>query len=124
MEIEVSNGEIVDKVTILEIKNTNITDPDKLFNIKKEFDYLNSIMLRLNINNVSDDYKKLYTINNSLWDIEDLLRIKENKKEFDGGFIELARKVYHLNDKRAEVKKRINIKTKSNFIEEKSYEKY
>ena len=91
MEIEVSNGEIVDKVTILEIKKVNITDTDKLVNVEKEFDYLNTIMSKLNIND--DDYKELYNINKDLWGVEDLLRIKEGRKQFDNEFIELARKV-------------------------------
>jgi len=122
MEIEVSNGEIVDKVTILEIKKINITDVSKLININKELDYLSSVMLDLGI--IDSDYKELYDVNKQLWDVEDLLRVKEKKKEFDLEFIELARKVYYLNDSRAEIKKNINIKTKSNFVEEKSYEKY
>jgi len=122
MKIEVSNGEIVDKVTILEIKKINITDVNKLININKELDYLSSVMLEFG--DIDSEYKELYCVNKQLWDVEDLLRVKEKKKEFDLDFIELARKVYYLNDSRAELKKNINIKTKSNFFEEKSYEKY
>jgi hypothetical protein len=123
MLIEVSNGEIVDKVTILELKKVNITDKDKLQNIIKEFEYLKSIMFKLNIGG-DETYDKLFNVNKKLWEVEDLLRIKEGKKEFDEEFIELARKVYYLNDERAVIKKNINIKTKSNFVEEKHYEKY
>lgn len=122
MEIEVSNGEIVDKITILEIKKQNIKDPEKILNIEKEYNYLKSIVLKINVTEI--DYKKLFDINNELWFVEDLIRIKEKNKVFDDEFIELARRVYFLNDSRAELKKNINIKTKSNFVEEKQYKKY
>jgi len=71
-----------------------------------------------------EDYKSLLNINMELWDIEDLIRIKEFKKEFDDEFVKLARNVYITNDNRAKIKKMINIKYNSNLIEEKSYEKY
>lgn len=122
MEIEVSNGEIVDKLTILEIKKLNILDKNKLSNITKELEYLKKINLSLNIDNKL--YKKLFDINKELWDVEDAIRVKENNNQFDQEFINLARKVYILNDKRAEVKREINDVTNSNFVEEKSYEKY
>ncbi len=122
MEIEVSNGEIVDKITILEIKKQNIKDPEKILNIEKEYNYLKSIVLKINVTEI--DYKKLFDINNELWFVEDSIRIKEKNKVFDDEFIELARRVYFLNDSRAELKKNINIKTKSNFVEEKQYKKY
>jgi hypothetical protein len=122
MEIEVSNGEIVDKITILQIKKQNIKDPEKILNIEKEYNYLKSIVLKINVTEI--DYKKLFDINNELWFVEDLIRIKEKNKVFDDEFIELARRVYFLNDSRAELKKNINIKTKSNFVEEKQYKKY
>lgn len=124
MEIEVSNGEIVDKLTILQIKKENILDKEKLSNIDKEFVYLKNIMLNLGINEYDKFYKELYEVNKDLWEVEDRIRFKESKKEFEDEFIQLARKVYFLNDKRAEIKKTINLNTKSNFIEEKSYEKY
>lgn len=122
MVIEVSNGEIVDKVTILQIKKQNIEDKGKLVNIEKEFDYLSKILLNINVDKVL--YENLFNVNMDLWVVEDLIRIKESNKEFDDDFINLARKVYFLNDKRAEIKKEINTITNSNFIEEKSYEKY
>lgn len=123
MKIEISNGEIADKLSILQIKKDNINNKDKLKNIIKEFNYLYNIVFNdLNIN--LDDYNNLLIINKKLWDIEDNIRNKERNKEFDSEFIELARLVYITNDKRSEVKKLINLKTNSNFIEEKSYEKY
>lgn len=122
MEIEVSNGEIVDKLTILEIKKRNILDKNKLSNINKELEYLTKINLSLNVDVVL--YEKLFDINKELWVVEDNIRVKENNNQFDQEFINLARKVYILNDKRAEVKREINDVTKSNFVEEKSYEKY
>lgn len=124
MEIEVSNGEIVDKITILQIKRNNITDNTKLHNITKELDYLLDILKLLDIKEDTIEFKELYKVNNLLWDVEDFLRKKESIKEFNQEFIELARQVYYLNDKRAEIKRNINTMTKSNFVEEKSYEKY
>lgn len=123
MNIEVSTGEIVDKLSILKIKQNNIKDNEKLININKEYDYLYKIVFEdLKIN--KEDFYKLILINEKLWGIEDDLRIKENKKQFDEEFIELARNVYYTNDERANIKKDINIKYKSNFVEEKSYNKY
>lgn len=122
MEIEVSNGEIVDKLTILEIKKIKILDKNKLSNINKELEYLTKINLSLNVDVVL--YEKLFDINQELWVVENNIRVKENNNQFDQEFINLARKVYILNDKRAEVKREINDVTKSNFVEEKSYEKY
>jgi hypothetical protein len=124
MNIEISIGEIVDKLSILNIKKDKITDSTKLINVNKEFFYLHEIVFsQLNID-YYEDYLKLLEINKSLWDIEDKLRDKEKNQEFDDKFIELARLVYFTNDKRAELKKFINLKYKSNFIEEKSYAKY
>lgn len=123
MKIEVSNGEIIDKLTIIQIKLERITDEVKLLNIKKEYDELftvSSSILR------TDDtlYIDLYGINCELWDIEDHIRDLERKKDFGEDFISTARAVYIKNDKRSELKREINIKTSSGFIEEKSYEKY
>jgi hypothetical protein len=124
MNIEISIGEIVDKLSILNIKKDNIDDEEKSYNINKEFLYLHEIVFsQLNID-YQEDYLSLFEINKSLWDIEDKLRDKERNKEFDDEFIELARLVYFTNDKRAELKKHINLKYNSNFIEEKSYAKY
>ena len=123
MEIEVSIGEIVDKLSILDIKMKNIKGIDKLKNIEKEFIYLNDIVFnKLNIEEV--DYQKLVDINTKLWIIEDDIREKERSSEFDEVFIELARSVYFTNDERSVIKKDINLKYGSDFIEEKSYNKY
>lgn len=125
MKIEVSIGEIVDKLTILDIKMTNILDPEKLKNISKEYGYLKDVVEDdLGISTTSEEYNKLLNINKELWDIEDDIRDKERNGEFDERFIELARAVYVTNDKRAEAKKEINLKFGSNFVEEKSYAKY
>jgi len=123
MKIEVSIGEIVDKLSILRIKKNNITDSDKLANVTKEYDYLYDIIFdELRVS--EDDFLNLVSINEKLWDIEDLLRDKESIKSFDQDFIDLARSVYYTNDKRAEIKKGINIKYGSLFVEEKSYKNY
>jgi len=125
MNIEVSHGEIVDKLTILQIKNQNITDPIKLDNIVKEYNYLLSIVENdLGISTESPEYLELLSINNELWVIEDDIRDKERIKEFDDDFIKLARAVYYTNDVRAKIKKEINLKHSSGFVEEKSYQSY
>ena len=123
MKIEVSNGEIIDKLTIIQIKLERIKDKGKLINLKKEYDDL--ITISSSILNTSDPlYLALYEVNCQLWDIEDLIRDLERKKEFGDDFISIARSVYFINDKRSELKREINIKTSSGLIEEKSYEKY
>ena len=123
MNIKVSIGEIVDKLTILKIKKNNITDESKLFNIIAEYDYLYDVVFnQLKIE--SDDFNNLLLVNESLWKIEDDIRDKERDKVFDIEFIELARSVYTTNDKRAEIKKEINLKYGSLFVEEKSYSNY
>jgi sulfur transfer complex TusBCD TusB component (DsrH family) len=125
MNIEVSHGEIVDKLTILQIKKENITDPSKLDNIVKEYDYLLSVVENdLSISTESPEYLELLSINKELWIIEDDIRDKERRKEFDDEFIKLARAVYYTNDVRAKIKKEINLKYSSGFVEEKSYQSY
>ena len=123
MKIEVSIGEIVDKLSILKIKTNNITDELKLNNVKKEYDYLFDIVFK-DLKISEDDFHKLILINEKLWDIEDELREKERQKIFNDDFIQLARSVYFTNDKRSEIKKEINLKYGSLFVEEKSYSKY
>jgi hypothetical protein len=123
MKIEVSIGEIVDKLSILNIKKNNIADESKLFNIISEYDYLYDVVFnQLKIE--SDDFNNLLLVNQNLWKIEDDIRDKEQDKVFDTEFIELARSVYTTNDKRAEIKKEINLKYGSLFVEEKSYSNY
>jgi hypothetical protein len=125
MNIEVSHGEIVDKLTILQIKKENIIDPSKLDNIIKEYNYLLSVVENdLGISTESPEYLELLSINKELWVIEDDIRDKERLKEFDGDFVELARSVYFTNDVRAKIKKEINLKYSSGFVEEKSYQPY
>jgi len=124
MKIEVSNGELVDKVSILSIKLENIKDENKLTNIKKEYDLLLQKMELLNITVDSEEFNELQSVNRELWEIEDKIRIKEAKQQFDDEFIQLARSVYFKNDIRFEIKKKINAKTDSFLAEEKEYVKY
>jgi hypothetical protein len=125
MIIEISHAEIVDKLTILQIKKENITEQSKLDNIIKEYNYLLSIVENdLGISTESSEYLELLSINKELWVIEDDIRDKERLKEFDEEFIKLARAVYFTNDVRAKVKKEINLKYSSGFVEEKSYQPY
>lgn len=119
MKIEVSNGEIVDKYTILLIKSERIKDEDKLVNINKELKTLERALKKMSFSD--EDLMDLLRINKSLWDVEDSLREKEASKYFNNQFIDLARSVYKLNDERAEIKKRINLSTGSLLVEEKSY---
>jgi hypothetical protein len=123
MQIEVSHGEILDKITILEIKLTSITDRIKLDNVGKEYKYLTEIWVGSGYG-FDTEKVNLFNVNLKLWKIEDKIREKERKKEFDSEFIELARSVYITNDERSRIKKEINIKYGSNFIEEKSYKEY
>ena len=125
MQIEVSIGEVVDKYTILMIKASKIQDPVKLENINKELTYLIGILKKEDP--LMTDYshtKALFEINKELWKVEDDLRDLERAKDFDKEFIILARNVYKLNDKRAHIKKEINMKFGSEFVEEKSYQPY
>ncbi len=123
MKIEVSNGEIIDKLTIIRIKLERIKDKAKLVNLQKEYDEL--INTSASIISASDTlYKELYEVNCELWDIEDHIRDLERKKDFGDDFIATARAVYIKNDRRSEIKRAINIRTSSGLIEEKSYEKY
>jgi hypothetical protein len=123
MKIEVSNGEIIDKLTITQIKLERIKDNAKLANLEKEYNEL--IEASSSIIGTSDPlYMSLYDVNCELWDIEDHIRDLERKKDFGIDFISTARSVYIKNDRRSELKREINIKTSSGLIEEKSYEKY
>lgn len=123
IKIEVSIAEIVDKYTILLIKKNKIIENEKLKNILLEFEYLKDIVFN-KLKLTDKDVGPLLEINIMLWDIEDLIRLKDRKSEFDDEFIELAKKVYRMNDVRFEIKNKINIMLGSKFIEVKSYEKY
>lgn len=125
MKVDISIGELLDKFSILQIKLNRIIATDKLLNVKKENDVLAPLCDGfLKIPEIDAQYKLLVKVNESLWEIEDAIREKERKKEFDEDFIKLARDVYFTNDRRAEIKKTINILTKSGLIEEKSYNSY
>jgi len=127
MLVEVSNGELLDKISILELKMLKIEDKEKLINIKKEFQTLNPLVIKLfgdNGSQLQNHYLELAKINGELWDIEDWIRDCEREKRFDKEFVELARSVYITNDKRCEIKKIINTETSSGLVEEKSYKGY
>ena len=127
MKVEVSNGELLDKLTILELKLTNISDVQKITNIQKEHNELNPLANQL-FDSYGEELKKLYKqlaeINSELWTIEDHIRECERNKDFGPDFVRLARAVYFTNDKRSQIKKSINLLTGSGFVEEKSYEDY
>lgn len=126
VNIPVSLGELLDKISILEIKKKKIQNESKLKNIKKELIGLRNVLDKLNIDlsQTDDLYKDLYDINLSLWEIEDSIRVREKNKDFEKQFIDLARSVYITNDKRFEVKNEINKLFNSEYVEEKSYEDY
>jgi hypothetical protein len=126
LSIPVSVGEIMDKITILEIKAERILDAEKLANVTAELDTLRPLVTHdaLNTASIKALVAELKDINEALWDIEDDIREREYAKDFGEAFIALARAVYVTNDKRAEVKKQINLETGSTLIEEKSYEDY
>tara|TARA_X000001036_G_C20637862_1_gene789891 strand:+ start:493 stop:888 length:396 start_codon:yes stop_codon:yes gene_type:complete len=126
IKIELSVGELLDKISILQIKVERINDSSKLENIKKELSVLLSLWegsVYVN-HDLESEKNKLKLVNEELWDIEDKIREKEREQVFDKEFIELARSVYITNDKRADIKKIINSKTGSELVEEKSYSDY
>ena len=122
----VSFGELIDKITILEIKSEQIRDAAKLANVRAELDLLNATWAQhpASRTDILAERAELKRINQSLWDIEDEIRLKEKAQDFDARFIELARAVYFTNDKRAAVKRAINLKLGSQLVEEKSYQVY
>jgi hypothetical protein len=125
MKIEVSNGEILDKLSILQIKSTKFNDIYKLSNVENERRALLPMYdLIATTSEIRQKFHDLININSKLWDIEDMIRIKEQRNQFDEEFIELARSVYKTNDIRAEIKRDINLLSNSNLIEEKSYAEY
>jgi hypothetical protein len=125
MKVEISNGELLDKFSILEIKMGNITDPSKLTNIENEYRELTSDCTDLLRDSaISSLYAELKSINQKLWTVEDDIRECERRKDFGQEFISLAREVYFTNDERARVKKEINLASGSSLVEEKSYQAY
>tara|TARA_B100001939_G_C16624494_1_gene480691 strand:- start:52 stop:441 length:390 start_codon:yes stop_codon:yes gene_type:complete len=128
MEIKgpISLGELIDKITILEIKNEKINDKEKLKNISNELDKLFTLLnsLQLSKKDLDKYSKQLYVVNKKLWETEDILRALENEKSFNKEFIENARNVYKLNDERFRIKNKLNKQFSSEIIEEKSYKEY
>jgi hypothetical protein len=123
---EISVGEFLDKMTILQIKQVRIQDRSKQANIIKELKVLTALWQQSTYSqtDINEDLQQLSSVNEQLWDIEDDIRAKEEKREFDDRFIELARSVYIINDRRARIKKTINEKLGSGLVEEKSYTEY
>lgn len=122
VEIKIGMGELVDKFTILALKRKKITDEAKLKNVNKEYDYINSVLSDIDDKDgIYELTEELYFTNEELWAVEDDLRSLEKVQDFGNDFIDLARSVYILNDKRAAIKKQINELYGSNLIEEKSY---
>ncbi|MBB5357880.1 hypothetical protein HDE76_001086 [Rhodanobacter sp. ANJX3] len=126
IQTPVSYGELIDKITILEIKSRRITDDAKLANVRNELDMLNATWANDSASqiDIADERERLHTVNETLWDIEDAIRMKERAQAFDQEFIELARAVYFRNDERAAFKREINLKLGSELVEEKSYQHY
>lgn len=123
--IPVSVGEIIDKLSILHVKQLKISNEEKLEYVNKEFELLYNISsYYLNNQEIENLYHQLVEINKKLWDIEDKLRVIESKNNFDSTFIELARKVYFTNDERFRLKNEINLITSSEIREMKDYKKY
>ena len=126
IHIPMSPGELLDKITILEIKSERMSDPEKLANVRHELELLNTTWRKA----VGEDdtvrriHAELKGINEELWEIEDDIRDKERDKAFDQRFIELARAVYFTNDRRSVVKKELNHYLGSSIVEEKSYQDY
>jgi len=126
IKVPVSPGEVLDKITILEIKSERMSDPEKVSNVRVELALLQQTWDEA----IADDEDirrlraQLKEINEALWEIEDDIRDKERAREFDERFVELARAVYFTNDRRSEVKKELNLHLGSQIIEEKSYQDY
>lgn len=124
--VSVSPGELLDKITILEIKSERMAEPDKLVNVRTELALLRdawagSVREDETVDSLHTQLKK---VNETLWEIEDDIRAKERAGEFDQGFIELARSVYLTNDRRSQIKKKLNLFLGSLLVEEKSYQAY
>ena len=125
IDTPISLGELVDKISILMIKQKNINDSNKLAHVNKELDFLNNTLIKYVKKKAINKYlENLININSKLWKIEDDIRECERKKEFNDKFIELARGVYFINDERAKIKKNINQDFGSELEEVKSYKKY
>jgi hypothetical protein len=124
--VPISPGELIDKITILEIKSARMSDPAKLANVRTELALLTGTWQSsaYAATDIRAEWAALRRVNEQLWDIEDRIRDKERDRSFDDSFVELARAVYVTNDERAAIKKRINLKLGSSLVEEKSYADY
>jgi hypothetical protein len=126
ISVPVSFGELLDKISILQIKSERMTDPDKLANVRKELAALENTWMAHPAagRDIARLRAELKAVNERLWDIEDRIRLKERDQAFDDEFIQLARSVYFENDVRARVKKEINLALGSAYVEEKTYQDY
>jgi hypothetical protein len=126
LKVLTAPGEFLDKLTILEIKAERIADPAKLVNVRRELELLRETWAAspLSVRDVSALVAQLKAVNESLWEIEDRIRAREAARSFDAEFIELARSVYHTNDRRAAIKRELNVALGSEILEEKSYQAY
>ena len=126
LNVQTSPGEFLDKLTILEIKSERVTDPAKLANVRRELALLRAAWAAspLAARDIEDLLATLKGVNEALWETEDRLRALEAEGRFDGEFVELARSVYRTNDRRAAIKRELNLRLGSDLIEEKSYPEY
>jgi hypothetical protein len=126
IETPVSYGELIDKITILQIKLQQIKDEAKLANVRNELELLDATWRNdaASHTDIADETARLLAVNQRLWKIEDDIRLKERAQSFDDAFVQLARSVYIENDERAAIKREINVKLGSTLVEEKSYEDY
>ena len=126
IKVVLSVGELIDKITILQLKMKFIKNKKQLNNVSNELETLKPLLRENNLETpkINELFAELYEINLKLWKIEDKIRKKERQSDFSDEFISLARSVYYTNDKRADIKKKINLISGSELIEEKSYEKY
>ena len=126
IKVALSVGELIDKITILQLKMKFIKNKEQLNNVNKELETLKPLLKENNLETpeIKKHFSELYEINLELWKIEDKIREKEKQSDFGNEFVSLARSVYFTNDKRAEIKKKINFISGSELIEEKSYAKY
>lgn len=126
IQVPVSYGELLDKITILEIKSERINDTEKVANVRHELELLEATWqsAAADVGAVTAERGQLKEVNEALWEIEDKIRVKEGQKAFDAEFVELARAVYVTNDRRAAIKKTVNLALGSELVEEKSYQDY
>jgi hypothetical protein len=125
LQVPVSVGELIDKLSILQVKKLKITNPEGLKYVSEEYELLyNESEVYLQLNGVKSLYDSLIEVNSALWDVEDKLRVFESEKKFDEEFIELSRKVYYTNDERFRLKNEINLITFSKIREVKDYKPY